>query len=75
MPMTPMPSAIGSASDLSAGIVSASLRALARTAAVNAISRTGVISTDFTCPSERWSDTANSRISSMSSPKKSTRTG
>ena len=75
MPVTAIPSAMGSASERSAGIVSASFRAFARTSAVRAISRTGVISTDLTNPSERWSATANSRISSMSSPKKSMRTG
>ena len=78
MPSTATPAAMRSSMSAAAGVVAASAAARARTAGVSRTSRHGgACSTGAGCPSstgcERWSATANGRISSTSSSKNSRR--
>ena len=75
MPVTAIPSEMGSASARRDGVRSARSAARFRTPADSGISRTAVSSIDAISPRERWSAMENSRRSSMSSPKKSHRIG
>ena len=76
MPSTACPSASFSNSSASSGCSFASTAARARTSSVSSSSRHGGAHRPcWAISSERWSATAKYRISSTSSPKKSTRSG
>ena len=75
MPSTGTPSAILSSMSAAPGMTPVSLRARSRTASVRMISRQAVAVTPPTSSMVRWSATAKVETDSISSPKKSTRTG
>ena len=75
MPSTAMPSAILSSMSAAPGMESVRARARARTASVSSSSRQAVAVTAPTSSMVRWSATAKEETDSISSPKKSTRTG